>query len=389
MNKIVECVPNFSEGKDLAKIERIVAPLKNKENVKLVGVEPDASYNRTVVTVIGEPQAVKNAVVECVIIASQEIDLNHHMGEHKRMGATDVVPFIPITNISIEETVELSKECAKEINEKANIPVFLYSNSATNPDRVKLPTIRKGEFEGMAEKLKDPHWAPDYGEAKIHPTAGVTAVGCRPFLIAFNIDCATKDKEAIKFIAKAIRLSGGGYKCIQAGPAEMEDFIQVTMNVTDSAKRIKLDVGEVIQQVAALYRPALERNGVTLNTDIDTELAVYGNPEELTQVLFNILQNSKEHTQSGCITISAVRENGTITITVTDTGSGLPPEILPRAFERGVTGKDGGTGIGLAICKDIMDAHSGTIRIANGDCGAVVTLTLREYREDASHAAEG
>lgn len=233
MKQIVQCVPNFSEGKDLEKIERIVAPLKGKEGVKLVGVEPDAAYNRVVVTVIGEPQAVKNAVVEAVGVATKEIDLNHHTGEHKRMGATDVVPFIPIAEMSIEEAVELSKEAGKEISEKYGIPVFLYSHSAQQPDREKLPTIRKGEFEGMAEKLKDPHWAPDFGEAKIHPTAGATAVGCRPALIAYNIDCATMDKDACAFIAKSIRLSGGGYKCIQAGPAVMDDYIQVTMNVTD------------------------------------------------------------------------------------------------------------------------------------------------------------
>ena len=233
MEVIVQCVPNFSEGKDLEKIDRIVAPLKDKEGVKLVGVEPDATYNRTVVTVIGEPKAVKNAIVEAIGVATQEIDMNVHSGEHKRMGATDVVPFIPIAGMSIEDAVELSKECAKEVNERFDLPVFLYSFSASQPDREKLPTIRKGEFEGMPEKLKDPHWAPDYGKPEIHPTAGVVAIGCRPPLIAYNIDCATKDKEAITFIAKSIRLSGGGYKCIQAGPAEMEDFIQVTMNVTD------------------------------------------------------------------------------------------------------------------------------------------------------------
>jgi glutamate formiminotransferase len=233
MNKIVECVPNFSEGKDLDKINKIVEPFKNKDNVRLLGVEPDAIYNRCVVSVIGEPEALKDAVVEAVGIATELIDLNNHSGEHKRMGATDVVPFIPIRNMDIDETIALSKVCAQEINEKYNIPIFLYSNSATKEDRIKLPNIRKGEFEGMAEKLKDPNWLPDYGDAKIHPSAGVTAVGCRPFLIAYNIDCKTMDKEACSFIAKSIRLSGGGYKCIQAGPAVMEDFVQVTMNVTD------------------------------------------------------------------------------------------------------------------------------------------------------------
>lgn len=233
MQKIVQCVPNFSEGKDLEKIERIVAPLKDKEGVKLVGVEPDETYNRTVVTVIGEPQAVKNAVIEAIGVATKEIDLNHHKGEHKRMGATDVVPFIPISGMTIEEAVELSKEAGEEVAKRFDLPVFLYSNSAQQPNREKLPTIRKGEFEGMGEKIKLPEWKPDYGKAEIHPTAGVVAIGCRPPLIAYNIDCATKDVAAISFIAKSIRLSGGGYKCIQAGPAEYDEFVQVTMNVTD------------------------------------------------------------------------------------------------------------------------------------------------------------
>jgi len=233
MEQIVQCVPNFSEGKDLEKIDRIIQPLKNKDNVKLLSVEPDATYNRTVVTVIGQPQAVKDAVVEAIGIATKEIDMTQHKGEHLRMGATDVVPFIPIKGMSIEDAVDLSIECAKDVSVKFDVPVFLYSYSARKADREKLPNIRKGEFEGMPEKLKDPNWYPDFGKNEIHPTAGVTAIGCRPPLIAYNIDCATKDKEAIAFIAKAIRLSGGGYKNIQAGPAEYETYIQCTMNITD------------------------------------------------------------------------------------------------------------------------------------------------------------
>lgn len=233
MAAIVECIPNYSEGKDLAKIDQITAVFKDRDGVKLVDVDADPNYNRTVVTVIGDPQKVKEAVVDSVKIALELIDLNHHTGEHKRMGAVDVIPFVPINEMSIEDAVALSKEAAKEINDKYALPVFLYSYSATAPNREKLPDIRKGEFEGMPEKLKDPAWKPDFGQAQIHPTGGVVAVGCRPPLIAYNIDCATKDVDACKFIAKAIRLSGGGYKCIQAGPAEMDDFVQVTMNVTD------------------------------------------------------------------------------------------------------------------------------------------------------------
>lgn len=231
--KIVECIPNYSEGRDMEKIEKITSVFENREGVRLVDVDADENYNRTVVTVIGDPQKVKEAIVDSVGVALELIDLNHHTGEHKRMGAVDVIPFVPINEMSIEEAVTLSEECGEEIATKYNYPVFLYNLSAKKANREKLPTIRKGEFEGMPEKLKDPEWAPDFGKAEIHPTGGVVAVGCRPALIAYNIDCATKDKSACAFIAKSIRLSGGGYKCIQAGPAEMEDFVQVTMNVTD------------------------------------------------------------------------------------------------------------------------------------------------------------
>ncbi len=170
----------------------------------------------------------------------------------------------------------------------------------------------------------------------------------------------------------------------------IDSMKRLTMHDADTAKRTKLDMGDLITQTAGLYRPMLERSGITLNTNIGADLIVHGNPEELTQLLFNILQNAKEHTESGGISITAVRENGYVAVTVSDTGAGLPPEILERAFERGVSGKEGGMGIGLAICKDIMDANGGAIQIANGEkSGAVVTLILPENKEGALDAAEG
>ncbi len=165
----------------------------------------------------------------------------------------------------------------------------------------------------------------------------------------------------------------------------IDSMKRLTMSITEPAKRIKLDMGELIRQTAALYRPILERSGVALNVDVDAELTVYGNAEELTQVLFNILQNAKEHTESGNVSIRAANENAHVAIAVSDTGAGIAQSILTRAFERGVTDKDGGTGMGLAICQNIMNAHGGAIQIANGEqSGAVVTLTLPEYKEDVS-----
>lgn len=255
MKKLVQCVPNYSEGKDLEKIEKIAAPFKNNKNIKFMGCEPDSDYNRTVITVIGEPEAVVKAVVESVGIAAELIDMNVQKGEHLRMGATDVIPFIPIKDITMSECIELSKIVAKEIWEQFKIPVFLYEESATAPNRVSLPSIRKGEFEGMKEKLKLEEWKPDFGEREPHSTAGVTAVGGRMSLIAFNINLDTTNVNIAKEISKAIRFSSGGFRYIQAGPAEIKEkgFVQVTMNIKDYKKNPIYRVFETVKMEAKRY----------------------------------------------------------------------------------------------------------------------------------------
>lgn len=255
VKQIVECVPNFSEGRDKEKIEKIVAPLKGREGVRLLNYEGDADYNRLVVTVLGEPQAVKEAVLDAIGVATEVIDLNHHEGEHLRMGATDVVPLIPIRHMTTEEAVELSKKLAEEINKRFDIPVFLYEDSASNPGRVNLAKIRKGQFEGMPEKLLLPEWEPDYGERKIHPTAGVTAVGARFPLIAYNIDLDTDNIDIANKIARAIRQSGGGFQYIKAGGVELKEkgIVQVTMNITDYRKNPIYRVFETVKMEAARY----------------------------------------------------------------------------------------------------------------------------------------
>lgn len=253
--KIVQCVPNFSEGRDFDKIDKIVSPLRGKEGVKLLNYEADKDYNRVVVTVIGEPKAVKNAVVEAVGVASEVIDMTKHEGQHSRMGASDVVPFIPIKNMTMTEAIELAKETGKEISEKYNIPIFLYEKAATKPARENLAKVRKGQFEGMAEKLKDPEWKPDFGEAKIHQTAGVTAVGARMPLVAYNIDLDTDNIEIANRIARTIRHSGGGYRFIKAGGVEIPErrITQVTMNLTDYTKTAIYRAFEAVKMEAKRY----------------------------------------------------------------------------------------------------------------------------------------
>ena len=255
IKQIVQCVPNFSEGTDLEKIEKIVAPLKNREGVKLLSVEPDSDYNRTVVNIIGEPQKVLEAVYEAIGIATELIDLNVHTGEHLRMGATDVVPFIPIKNITMEECVELAKTMGEKLAANYDLPVFLYEEAASTKDRVNLATVRKGQFEGMAEKMKKPEWKPDFGKAEPHKTAGVTGVCARLPLIAFNINLGTTNVEVAKNIAKAIRHSGGGFRYIKAGPAELKErgIVQVTMNIVNYKKTPIYRVFETVKMEAKRY----------------------------------------------------------------------------------------------------------------------------------------
>lgn len=253
--KIVQCVPNISEGRDLHKIEKIVEPLKNQSGFKLISYEPDKDYNRTVITLIGDPHQMIMPLIEFFKRAIDLIDMNIHKGEHPRMGAVDVVPFIPIQETTIEECVEYAKSLADHVSFMYQIPVFLYAKAAQMKERESLPEIRKGEFEGMKEKIKDPLWAPDYGKPEIHPTFGVVAIGARIPLVAFNIDLDTKDEKVASHIAKAIRQSSGGFQHIQAGPASLLDkgFVQVTMNILDYKKNPIYRILETVKMEAKRY----------------------------------------------------------------------------------------------------------------------------------------
>lgn len=254
MNKIVECVVNFSEGRSKEVIDSITSVF-NVEGVKLLNVEADSDYNRVVVTVAGDPQAVKETVVESVVLATRLINMNVHTGQHPRMGATDVVPFIPIKNMTMAECVTLAKEVGELIALHANVPVFLYEAAATAPHRENLADIRKGEYEGMAKKMTDDRWKPDFGPDQPHPTAGVVAVGARMPLIAFNIDLATTDVTIANKIAKAIRNSSGGFRYIKAGGVEVKErgLVQVTMNITDYTKTPIYRVFETVKMEALRY----------------------------------------------------------------------------------------------------------------------------------------
>ncbi len=255
MTAIVECVPNFSEGRDKKIMEKIVEPFRSKKGVKLLDYQNDEDHNRMVVTVVGEPLALSEAVIESVGAAIDNIDMTRHKGQHPRMGAADVVPFIPIREFTMGQAVELSKDVAKKIAEKFNLPVILYEASATAPHRRNLANVRKGQFEGMDEKLREAQWKPDFGPQKAHPTAGVTAIGARMPLVAYNVNLDTDNLEIATAIANKVRHISGGFRYCKALGIELKDrgIVQVSMNMTNYEKTALYRVFEVIRMEAKRY----------------------------------------------------------------------------------------------------------------------------------------
>ncbi|MDR3059142.1 MAG: glutamate formimidoyltransferase [Prevotella sp.] len=254
-NKIIECVPNFSEGRDLEKVEKIVNAFRAKEGVKLLDYSADKDHNRMVVTVVGEPEALKKAVIEAIGTAVEIIDLTQHKGQHPRMGAVDVVPFIPIRNVSMEEAIALSKEVGKEVADRYELPVFLYEKAASAPHRENLAAIRKGEFEGLKEKMTQPEWKADFGPEQPHPTAGGTVIGARMPLVAYNVNLNTNKLEIADAIAKKVRFLGGGLRFCKAMGVELTErgIVQVSMNLTDFTKTAIYRAHELVRIEANRY----------------------------------------------------------------------------------------------------------------------------------------
>jgi glutamate formiminotransferase/formiminotetrahydrofolate cyclodeaminase len=208
MPRIVECVPNFSEGRDIKVINAIAGAAGSVEGVKLLSAEPDKDYNRTVVTFVGEPEGVVEAAFRATAKAADLIDMRTHRGEHPRIGATDVVPFVPVAGVEMAECVHLARSFGERVGKELGIPVYLYEEAATRPERKNLASIRKGEYEGLAGKLSAPEWAPDFGPALFNPRSGATVAGARMFLIAYNVNLATNDAKIANEIALRIRESG-------------------------------------------------------------------------------------------------------------------------------------------------------------------------------------
>ncbi|MCE5223556.1 glutamate formimidoyltransferase [bacterium] len=262
--KIIECVPNISEGKNLEVVQKCIQAIESVKGVRMIDSSSDPDHNRSVLTFIGPVEEVLEAAYQLTVQALQLIDLRTHSGTHPRMGAVDVIPIIPLVNITMEECIQASEQLAKRVGNDLNLPVYLYANSAKSENRKKLPSIRKGEFEGFDKKIIEKEWTPDYGPTRKHTTAGVVAIGAREFLIAYNIYLDTTDEKIAESIARSIRESGGGHKYLQAKGMFISEknMAQVSMNILDFNK---LPLYRVIE----LVRLEAKRYGVTIK---ETEL---------------------------------------------------------------------------------------------------------------------
>ena len=257
MQQLLQCIPNFSEGRDKEVIEKIADAVRAVDGVRLLDVSPNADHNRTVLTFVGFPDAVAEAAFAATAAAVELINMEQQKGEHPRIGAMDVVPFVPISGMTMDDAVKIANQVGKRISDELDVPVYLYSAAATTPARKRLPDVRQGQYEGLKETIVKPERKPDYGEPRMHPTAGATAVGARPPLIAFNVNLGTANLGIAKTIAKGVRESSGGLMNVQALGVDLAEqgIAQVSMNLLDYTKT-------PIHRAYELVRLEAERYGV-------------------------------------------------------------------------------------------------------------------------------
>ncbi len=272
--RLVECVPNFSEGRRQDVIDEIVAAIRSVPRVWILDVESDPDHNRSVITCVGEPEAVVDAMFRAIAKAAELINLDEHEGEHPRIGATDVVPFVPLRGVTMQDCVELARLLGQRVGEELGIPVYLYEAAATRPDRENLANIRKGEYEGLKEAIKsDPDRAPDFGPRELGP-AGATVIGAREFLIAFNVYLNTDDVSVAKKIARAVRHSSGGLRYVKALGMLVGGQAQVSMNLTNFKKTPIFRVVEMIRREAARYGCTITHSELVGLTPLEAMLDV-------------------------------------------------------------------------------------------------------------------
>jgi glutamate formiminotransferase / formiminotetrahydrofolate cyclodeaminase len=308
MSTLVECVPNFSEGRDKAKVDAIVDAMK-MPGVYLLDREMDSDHNRCVITIVGEREAIQEAAIRGVGKASELIDLNNHAGAHPRMGAADVVPFIPIEGVTIEDCVAMANHVGEQIWHRYQIPVYLYEAAARVPERQGLENIRRGQFEGIrAEIASNPARRPDIGEPRVHPTAGATVVGARKFLIAYNVFLNTSDVDIAKKVAKAVRFSNGGMRFVKGAGFLVRGLAQVSMNLTDFEQTPIHRVFEMVKREAARYGVmpvASEIVGLIPKNALEQTAEWYLQVENFDSLL--ILENRLAAVMSGKMAIGGLR----------------------------------------------------------------------------------
>ena len=271
MGKIVQCVPNFSEGRRIEVIEEIAGAIKGVPGVKLLDYSYDKSHNRSVMTFIGDPQSVLESAFQGAKTAASLIDMSKHQGEHPRMGATDVIPFIPVARVTMEDCIKLAQALGRRLADELSIPVYLYEEAARKPERKNLSSVRRGQYEGLLTAIREPERKPDFGPAEVNPRAGVTAVGARPPLIAYNINLDTGDVSIAQKIARAIRGSGGGFPTIKALGISIEETgkAQVTINVCDYRQVPLHRVFELVKREAVRYGVAVIESEIIGLTPLD------------------------------------------------------------------------------------------------------------------------
>jgi glutamate formiminotransferase len=250
--QLIECIPNFSEGRRSEVIEAIVAPFRERKGCALLDYRADADHNRLVVSLAGEPAPVQEALIQAATVAVSRIDLNRHEGGHPRIGAVDVIPFVPLRNITMEACVDLAHEFGRRYHQETGLPVYFYEEAALTPERRRLEVIRKGRYEGLKKDIQKPERHPDVGEPALHPTAGATAVGARKFLIAFNVNLGTDDLSIAREIAKRVRASGGGLGHVKSigVPLNKRGLVQVSINIVDYERNALYRVLEFVRMEA-------------------------------------------------------------------------------------------------------------------------------------------
>src|SRR6266699_433987 len=288
--KIVECIPNISEGRRAEVYEAVANAAASAPGVTLLNVDPGADTNRTVITFVGEPDAVLEGAFRLVKKGVELIDMTSHRGAHPRIGAVDVVPFVPVAGVTMDECVALARQLGERVGQDLHIPVFLYARAAARPERERLPDIRKGEFEGLRERVLDP----DFGPNRVHPTAGATAIGARPFLVAYNIYLATADVQIAKEIAKKIRTSSGGLPAVQASGFEVGGLAQVSMNLLDIDETPPATVFEAVKAEAAIRGVKIKESEIV---GLVPERAILGAGLLLPDAAEHVLESKIRETQ--------------------------------------------------------------------------------------------